>query len=282
MISNDPIELGEYVMHKLNASTYNDLYETLNFDSISKLLRHKFKTLFNCRAINFVRKCYPQWKVCTWKFKSPFKHQWTDIENRRFAICEYIKEQEGWTCRNDFYKLNVEMIQKHLGKGFMDNYKGIYDLLMELMPPSDPSNRFGDDTWFPWKLGEQSELTEGGRKRCRSTPKGIWEDISNQKWYIEWLLKEIGYNFPNDLCRLDKWHFRDNYGMGMLTKYYNCSVSRCLKDLYPEHSDKLKWFMFRRKPTNSFKDITVEKLIEAMKYLREISGWAREDDFYEV
>ena len=279
---SDPIKIGEYVMRELKVNTYDALYEILNFNVLKKLLRHTFKKLFHCRTINFVRKCYPEWKVCTWKFKSPLKYQWTYIENRRFAICEYIKEQEGWTARYDFYKLNVEVINRHLGKGFMDNYKGIYDLLIDIMPPNDMSNRFEDDTWFPWKLGEQSKLTEARRKRCRSTPKGLWEEEGNQRWFIEWLCKIKGYRFPDDLCKLDKADFDENYGLGMLTRYYNCCVSRCLLSLFPEHHDKLQWFMFKRKPTNSFKNIDTSELIKAMKYLREVTGWMKPEDFYDL
>jgi hypothetical protein len=269
-------------MHKLNATIHEDLYETLNFNVLRELLGNIFKKEFNNRTLDFVRKCYPTWKVCSWKFKSPLKYQWDDKDNRRFAICEYIKQKEGWVSRNDFYKLNVSIIETHLGKGFMDKYKGIYDLLNELMPPTDPSNRFADDCWFPWKLGEQSELTEKGRKRCRSTPKGLWKTTDNQIWYIEWLLKEKKYDFPNDLCKLDRKDFDENYGMGMLSKVYDCCVSRCLNALFPEHSDKLQWFMFKRKPSHSFKNIDVSELIKAMKYLRNKAAWSKPEDFYDL
>jgi len=276
----DPIQIGEYVMRELKVNTYDQLYEILNFSVLNQLLRNNFNKLFDSRTINFIRKCYPQWKVCTWKFKSPLKHQWTDINNRRFAICEYIKEKEGWKSRDDFYKLNVAIIEKHLGKGFMDNYMGIYDLLMDLMPPTNPSNKFAEDIWVPWMLGEQSGLTEGGRKRCRSTPKALWDDITNQVWLIELICKNKNYTIPNDLRKLVKRDFQENYGLGMLTKCYNCSVPRCLRILFPQHLDKLKWYMFKRKPTDSFKNIELSELIEAMKYLRETAGWNTPEDFY--
>lgn len=279
----DPIEIGKYVMAQLNISEneHEKLYDILNFEVLQKLLRHKFKKIFNCTTYIFLRKCYPTWKFRSWSFKSPLKHQWTDKENRRFAI-EYIYEQEGWTTRHDFYKLNVEMINRHLGKGFMDNYKGIYDLLIDLFPPSDPTNKWADDNWLPWKLGEQSELTEGGRRRCRSTPKGTWEDLDTQKFYIEWLMKEKGYTFPDDLHKLVKKDFGENYGMGMLTKYYDCCIHRCLISLFPEHSDKLEWFMFPRKPTNSFVKADTLELIRAFKWYRERIGWTTPQDFYDL
>lgn len=275
------IEIGKYVMDELKVDSYDKLYECLNFGILYKILRGDFKKLFGCRTIDFVRKCYPGWKVCSWKFKSPLKYQWTDIENRRFAVCEYIKEQEGWTCRNDFYKLNIKIVEKHLKKGFMDYYQGrLYDVLMDLLPPKDPSSLDAEDIWFPWMIGDQSAIIDNSRGTCRSTPKRLWEEVSNRKWYIEWLCNKKNYAIPDDLHRLVKNDFIQNYGMGMLTKCYRCCVSRCLQSIFPEHIEKLQWFMFKRKPTNSFKNET--ELICAMNYLRLKNGWVAAEQFYEL
>jgi very-short-patch-repair endonuclease len=40
--------------------------------------------------------------------------------------------------------------------------------------------------------------------------------------------------------------------------------------------------MFKRKPTNSFKNIDTSELIKAMKYLREVTGWMKPEDFYDL
>ena len=276
--------LGRHVMEQLGIDTHEELYEHLNHTVLRKILGHQFTKQFNSTTLTFIRRCYPTWRVCSWKFAKPLQHQWTDIENRRFAICDYIKEQEGWTCREDFYKLNIAIIEKHLGKGFLDRYKGrIYDVLMDLMPPRSAANRFAEDTWFPWKIGDQTDCarTEGGRKRCRSTPKGLWDTIENHKWYVEWLCRRKGYSIPDDLCRFVKADFQENYGLGMLVKQYDTCVSRCLQALWPEYiADHLQWFMFKRKPTNSCAN--VDDFPRAMKYLREKAGWTKAEQFYEL
>lgn len=299
----DNSTLGLHIRGLLGTETPDGLYSTLNSTFLQKTLKHMFKTRFNSQTLTFIRKCYPDWAVCSWKFKSPLKNQWNDKQNRIFAVCTYIKEQEKWTCRDDFYKLNINILQKHLGSGITDYYAGrVYDILIDvlppsfiektdepirhamlLMPPAKIENRHAIDNWYPWKIGDQRDCEEtvGGRKRCRATPKGLWSEPSNRKWYVEWLCKEKGYAIPDDLNRLNRYDFEEHYGKGMLVKCYNTCILTCLHDIFPEYIEShLQWFMFKRKPSNS----CLNKLDfpRAMKYICEKEGWVRPEHFYQL
>jgi very-short-patch-repair endonuclease len=280
MASIDYKQIGKDVLEHLNCTKYEELYEVLNFDVLQKFLKHKFRKYFNAQTLTFIRTCYPDWEVCSWKFKSPLKNQWTDKDNRLFAI-NYIAKQKGWTTRNDFYKLSNIIINEYLGKGFLDIYKDrLYDVLVDLYPPNNPKDKWADDFWIPWMVGQQEIVIEQ-RKGCRSTPKGIFGNEENRKWCIEWLCKRLNFTIPQQLNRLTQAHFRDNYGIGMLVKYYNTSVFNCLCTLYPEYKEEyLKWYMFDNKPKSSFDSLDERR--EAMAWLRKEAGWDSADSFYHL
>ena len=264
-------EVGQEVMRQLHCSSYEELYESLNFNELRKILKHKFKTEFNCQTLTFLRKCYPAWKFCSWKFRSPLKNQWTDKGNCEFAL-RYIADQEGWTSRADYYKLNNNLIKQYIGSGLIDPYGGkLYAILMDIFPPKDPQDKWSEDYWIPWMVGEQP--------KGRSTPKGTFETAENRRWYVEWLCRRIGFSIPQDLHKLSRKEFEENYGKGMLVRYYNTSVFACLKDLFPEYeAEHLQWFNMSQKPKGVIGD--QEERVRAMKYLREKMGWNTAEDFY--
>jgi len=273
--------IGDEMMRVLDATCYDDLYDTLNFSVLRKHLKHRFKTLFNCQTLTFIRACYPDWECCSWKFKSPLKNQWNDISNCRFAI-DYIAKQEGWKSRTEYHKINGILIAKYIGLGLSDRYSGkIWKMMMEIYPPVDPSNKMADDYWYPWMMGGPQNGDEEGRKRCRSTPKDTFTETENRRWYVEWLCTRLQMNIPEDLPKLTQKHFIDNFGKGMLVKYYNTSVYKCLHDLFPEFSSShMEWYMFTQKPKNSFNNN--EERIRAMKYVRQQLGLNAPEDFYDL
>jgi len=285
----DNVLIGEEITRVLGISSYDELYDRLNFSVLQKQLKGRFKTLFKSQTLTFVRLCYPEWAVCSWKFKSPLKHQWDDKENCRVAI-EYIAQQEGWTTRMDYHKLSNQIINAYIGAGLMDRYQGkVWDLLMELYPPSDPENKMAEDYWYPWMMGnrdgeddgEDEEKKDDGCKRKRGTPKGTFEGKEGRRWYVEWLCKQCNLSIPDDLSKLTQNHFDKNYGKGMIVKYYNTSVYKCLLDLFPEYATThLEWFMMVQKPKKSFKKM--DERIRAMMYVRQTLGLTVAEDFYDL
>lgn len=273
-------KIGEELLRGLGVTTHDELYDVLNFAILQKHLKHRFKTLFNCQTLTFVRACYPEWEVCSWKFKSPLKHQWDDPDNCRFAV-EYIAKQEGWVSRVDYHKMNGVLITKYIGEGLSDRYGGkTWDMMMELYPPADPANRMAEDYWYPWMMGEL-KTEEGERKRGRATPKGTFTEAADRRWYVEWLCRRCNLTIPDDLPKLTQWHFIENYGKGMLVKHYRTSVYACLHDLFPEYKEShLEWYMFTQKPKNRFTDM--DERLRAMLYVRRMIGLTTAEDFYDL
>jgi hypothetical protein len=171
------------------------------------------------------------------------------------------------------------LIKTYIGAGFLDFYKGrLYDILVDLYPPRDYSNKDADDYWIPWQVG-QVEKEEGKRKGCSSTPKYFFTEKENRIWLVKWVMKQHQLTFPEHLNQLTQKHFSNNCGKGMLVKYYNTSVYTCLTDLFPEYIEKyLEPYMMLNKPKGFFDNH--DNKLKAMKWVREQNGWLTPDNFY--
>jgi hypothetical protein len=78
---------------------------------------------------------------------------------------------------------------------------------------------------------------------------GAWNNFENHKIYAEWLGKKLGYKKYEDWYNLTAPLIQNNYGSGILSKYYKNSSILFLKSIYPEY-DWLEWLF--TKTTNNF------------------------------
>lgn len=73
-------------------------------------------------------------------------------------------------------------------------------------------------------------------KRSQTIP-GYWHKDNNQRVYLDWLSKELGYNELDDWYKIKYSDFKENHGGGLLDIYNRGIVNLIVKN-YPEH----EWF----------------------------------------
>jgi hypothetical protein len=83
-----------------------------------------------------------------------------------------------------------------------------------------------------------SDMSQKEAWQYPTVPNGFWKNLENQRRYFDWLGKRIGVENMQDWYKVQKAHFRENSGAGLLASHYNDSIRDALKTVYPEH----EWF----------------------------------------
>jgi hypothetical protein len=118
-------------------------------------------------------------------------------------------------------------------------------------------------------------------------PKNFWDDVNNQRKFIDWAGKQLNINDMSDWykltakvfdCVLFLAHMSQSFGdvgSTLLQNKYNGSLALMLSTLYPEY-DWLPW-KFSKSPLNFWEDVKNQRKFMdwAGKQLRikEMSDW---------
>jgi len=154
---------------------------------------------------------------------------WSNVENHKiYADWLYIKL--GYTTKEDWYKINTNMICKNRGGGLLPRYYNGSPIkfLKQVYP---------DIQWLPWKM--------------TSAPNKFWNDMVNQKLFTEWLFNKLGYTSMKDWYKITRYIICKNYGSGLLSLKYKYSSSKMITSIYPDY----KWDISKFKKSYSIGQI---------------------------
>jgi 5-hydroxyisourate hydrolase-like protein (transthyretin family) len=131
-------------------------------------------------------KLYPEYEWLPWKFEKCPKNYWDDVNNQKKFIDWAgkqlnIKEMTDWynvtrkvTPRGFYFK--IKDLTDVGGAGLMYKFKDSPSLLM--------SSIFPEYEWLPWRFSQ--------------VPNGFWENVQNQRKYIDWAEKQLKINEKSD------------------------------------------------------------------------------------
>jgi hypothetical protein len=112
------------------------------------------------------------------------------------------------------------------------------------------ANLYPDYEWLPWKFDV--------------APAHFWNDIKNQKKFMDWVGKQLKITEMSDWYKVTKrvtiatfplTHYKDLYNVGassLLNSNYNASPSQLLAAVYPDY-EWLPW-KFAHTPRNMWAD----------------------------
>ena len=244
----------EWLGNKLGYTSMEDWYKVNQKDFVDNygatLLSRKYNGLLQC-----LKSIFPNYEWLPWKFTNSLKGFWDNIENQK-AYMKWLGNKLGYTCMEDWYKISTKDFQYNYGNGLcFSKYNGSAIQTVKVL--------FPNYEWLSWKFSH--------------VPQGYWADIKNQKEYMEWLEKKLGYTSTEDWYKISKQDFVDNYGAGLLNKY-NSSSKRCVISIFSNY-EWLPW-KFTRAQSNYWNDIKNQK--EYMESLGKKLGYTCQEDWYKV
>jgi hypothetical protein len=184
------------------------------------------------------------------------------IPNNYWENIDNIKHFLGYCC----LKLNVEKVEDwykcsrknitELGGGELFNlYKNLVELLNKIYKEHY--------IFYEWKFSV--------------TPNGFWNNIDNQKSYMDWLFKELKYENMEDWYKISQEIIKKNYGAGLIF-VYNGSYQNILKNIYPYYN-WIPW-KFNQVPVNYWNDIENHK--NFMDWLFKELNYQTMEDWYKL
>jgi hypothetical protein len=177
------------------AAVRNKLYFIMNY--------------YNSSMYKVLKEVYPQHDWNPLKFTHVPQGCWKDKDTQRDAL-EQVGRKLGVKQLDDWYAVDVANVRKELSF-ITNNYKSsLYKALKELYPQHD---------WNPLKFTH--------------VPHGCWKDKDTQRDALDTLGKKLGVK------QLDDWYAVDvntvTSELNFIVNYYNGSLYKALKELYPQH-----------------------------------------------
>lgn len=138
---------------------------------------------------------------------------WTKQRNReKFFL--HLQEKLGHSSKSDLYGLSPDDVRQAGGRGLLDKvYDGSVALALQ--------DIFPDHKWMPWKFGEHVQT-------------GFWNQHQNRRLFMESLAVDLGFKKMEDWYRASLRDVKNSGGTSLLTRYNN-SLSKLLRDVFPEH-----------------------------------------------
>ena len=147
-----------------------------------------------------------------------------------------------------------DFIKNH-GAGLLFHYDNSPFLLLKSI--------YSTAEWLPWCFDK--------------APNGYWKKEENQRQYLDWLFRKLGYKTMDDWYQVSTKDFKENHGRGLL-KAFNGSPSLLVSTVYKSHH--FLPFKFQRAPYGLGEDI--EELRDLVKQWEAELNLKSLDDWYRV
>lgn len=134
---------------------------------------------------------------------------WTVRANRlRYLRC--LGRRLGFRQPADWYRVSVADFKRHKGAQCLSYYRCCPALAAMDLHPKYP--------WMEWLFPR--------------VPTGFWARPENRRRYVRWLGEQLGFQRPEDWCRMRQRDFARNHGGGLLRLYRSMGDLR--RDLLPD------------------------------------------------
>src|SRR5690349_21566900 len=112
---------------------------------------------------------------------------------------------------DDWYQITVSHIHENGGQGLLNMFHGsLYRALLSVYP---------HHSWMAWRFQQ-------------SVPHGYWDNMENQRKFMDWLGRELGYKKQEDWYRITWMEISNHGGSGLLSHRYGNSPYNMLKTIY--------------------------------------------------
>lgn len=201
------------------------------------------------------------------KYKSRFRllesiypdHLW--VANRFMVVSkidrQYVNQlgkELGLKRMEDWYSITVKDIQSKCGQYILDKYNRSPSILLQSVYPN-----------HKWILHQFERV-----------PKGHWDVKENQREFMNWLGKELGFEQMDDWYKLSLKEIQEKGGSTLAVKYEN-SPSKLMQSVYPQHP----WILHKFRVTKGYWD-KKENQEQFMAWMGKELGVKQMEDWYKV
>ncbi len=155
-----------------------------------------------------------------------FSRYWNDISNQR-TFLESLSKKLNITDPEGWYKISREAVIKHGGSRILKKYNDSLSKLLTTVYPQYPTTtrplHLCMHKWYTFKFSS-------------TVPRGYWNDISNQRSFLEYLAKTLNITDQEGWYQVT-WNTWVHHGGETLLKKYNSSPYKLLSTLYPKYLD---------------------------------------------
>ncbi|MCP4659821.1 MAG: hypothetical protein GY856_30835 [bacterium] len=241
----------EWLGERLGFETLEDWYR-LTYDDLMENHGHSLMLRYSSSPCLVIIASFPEHEWLEWRFYKVALGFWNNADNRR-RYFEWLGKRLGFEKTEDWYSLPLEALRQNYGSGLLALYGNRISALVR--------GNFPEYDWHDWLFNK--------------TPVGFWGNPKNQRRYLEWLGRKLGFERPEDWYQVKNVSFVANRGMSLLNRYENSYVN-ILKACFPEH-EWLEW-RFNRIPQGFWGDPANRR--RAIDWLGEQLRYDDPDDWY--
>jgi hypothetical protein len=165
---------------------------------------------------------------------NPMLHKTTKKFVDRLGNKLGLKKMEDW------YGITIKQIVRNGGAELLKRYDNLPSKMLQLAYPQ-----------YSWKIW------------MFKVPKGYWNDKENQREFLDWLGKHLGFQKMEDWYNITSKDVIDNGGIGLILKF--ADSSKLVQSVYSEHL-WMTW-RFQRGSIPPSTELSLEKRVEFIKWL---------------
>jgi hypothetical protein len=137
-----------------------------------------------------------------------------------------MMEKYKFKSLDDFYRVSPKYIIQNGGKSLLEKvFGGSLSKALQFVYPNH--------TWYPWLFKQQN------------LPNGYWDQKDNQKQFMNWLGKELGFQKMDDWYKLTRENIKFNGGTGLFERHGSSRLT-LLQSTFSEHKWQRKFEMVQK------------------------------------
>jgi len=196
---------------------------------------------------------FPDYDWKPWLFNQVPANWWKKAENRKEYL-QWLGEKLGYSEPVDWYKAKKATFANNNGSGFLKEFNGYQDAVMQSFPAFD---------WNP-------QLFTAKKNR-------YWDDWKNRRACVDALGEKLNFTCREDWYKTKQSDFTKNDSGGLLA-YFKGSIRAIVYDAYPEY-EWLPW-KFHSTTKGFWKDR--ENRIWYLKWLGKRLAFSNPKDWYKI
>lgn len=182
--------------------------------------------------IKIVQSLISGYEFKPWLFKNVALNFWSYKKNRK-EYMDWLGEKLGYIRPEDWYQVTNNTFIKNHGGTFLGYFNdSAHRAVKEIFPNYD------FDLWL-----------------FRHVPPDYWNDMKNQRNYLDWLGDKLGYTRYEDWYKVTTTSFRKNRGDGLLVHHYGGSPALALQTILSDYKWQPEKFSISRKRQKSIYSI---------------------------